>query len=124
MALTKERYDTISEYYPFRRGNVRLSNPEILNAIQYVPDTGCNWRGHCLRSLVTGIHLFGAQSVGRLRIGGVAYVFTHVAVDVARFFFEAMQVGFSDRSHFSQQFRAVTGHSPSNWRRKTLKTKQ
>jgi transposase len=44
MTLTKAQYDTISEYFPVRRGNVNLSNLEILNAILYVLENGCKWR--------------------------------------------------------------------------------
>ena len=44
MELTKEHYDTIAEYFPTQRGNVSLSNLEILNAILYVLENGCKWR--------------------------------------------------------------------------------
>lgn len=44
MKLTKEQYDTIAEYFPTQRGNVSLSNLDILNAILYVLENGCKWR--------------------------------------------------------------------------------
>ena len=30
---------------PLQRGNVRLTNLQILNAILYVAEQGCKWRG-------------------------------------------------------------------------------
>jgi transposase len=44
MKLTKAQYDTVSESFPTQRGNVSLSNLEILNAILYVLENGCNRR--------------------------------------------------------------------------------
>jgi transposase len=44
MKLTKAQYDTVSESFPTQRGNVSLSNLEILNAILYVLENGCKWR--------------------------------------------------------------------------------
>jgi AraC-like DNA-binding protein len=29
----------------------------------------------------------------------------------------ALRTGFASQSHFGQQFRAITGSSPSNWRK-------
>ena len=45
MELTEAQYARIAPYLPRQRGNVRLSNLQILNAILYVAEQGCKWRG-------------------------------------------------------------------------------
>ena len=45
MELTRQQYDKIKGSLPLQRGNVRLSNLEVLNAILYVAEQGCKWRG-------------------------------------------------------------------------------
>jgi transposase len=43
--LTEAQYERIKEALPVQRGNVRLSNLQVLNAILYVAEQGCKWRG-------------------------------------------------------------------------------
>ena len=45
MELTQQQYEKIEDSLPLQRGNVRLSNLEVLNAILYVAEQGCKWRG-------------------------------------------------------------------------------
>ena len=45
MELTKEQYEMIREYLPVQRGNVSMDNLNVLNAILYVAEHGCKWRG-------------------------------------------------------------------------------
>src|SRR5271170_2090146 len=45
MELTRQQYEKIKDSLPLQRGNVRLSNLEVLNAILYVAEQGCKWRG-------------------------------------------------------------------------------
>ena len=45
MELTEKQYERISDLLPVQRGNVRVSNLDILNAILYVAEHGCKWRG-------------------------------------------------------------------------------
>jgi transposase len=45
MELTQQQYKKIEDSLPLQRGNVRLSNLEVLNAILYVAEQGCKWRG-------------------------------------------------------------------------------
>jgi transposase len=45
MELTQEQYERIKEAFPVQRGNVGLGNREVLNAILYVTEHGCKWRG-------------------------------------------------------------------------------
>jgi hypothetical protein len=40
MELTRQRYEKIKDSLPLQRGNVRLSNLEVLNAILYVAEQG------------------------------------------------------------------------------------
>ena len=45
MEITPEQYEKIKDSLPLQRGNVRLTNLQILNAILYVTEQGCKWRG-------------------------------------------------------------------------------
>ena len=45
MEITKAQYARIARYLPVQRGNVRISNVQVLNAILYVAEHGCKWRG-------------------------------------------------------------------------------
>ncbi len=45
MEITQEQYSRIADSLPVQRGNVRLSNLQVLNAILYVAEHGCKWRG-------------------------------------------------------------------------------
>ena len=45
MELTAEQYDLIRELLPRQRGNVSLDNRTVLNAILYVAEHDCKWRG-------------------------------------------------------------------------------
>jgi len=45
MEITLEQYKKIESSLPRQRGNVRLSNLQVLNAILYVAEHGGKWRG-------------------------------------------------------------------------------
>ena len=45
MELTQAQYEQIEHLFPRQRGNVTLSNLDVLNAILYVAEHGCKWRG-------------------------------------------------------------------------------
>jgi transposase len=45
MEITESQYLRIAECLPRQRGNVSLSNLQVLNAILYVAEHGCKWRG-------------------------------------------------------------------------------
>ena len=45
MELTHAQYERIAPHLPVQRGNVSLSNQQVLNAILYVAEHGCKWRG-------------------------------------------------------------------------------
>ena len=44
MELTEAQYELIAPCLPVQRGNVSLSNLQVLNAILYVAEHGCKWR--------------------------------------------------------------------------------
>ena len=44
MEITKEQYERIAPYLPRQRGNVSMSNLQLINAILYVTENGCKWR--------------------------------------------------------------------------------
>jgi transposase len=43
--ITAEQYEKIKDSLPVQRGNVKLQNLEVLNAILFVAEQGCKWRG-------------------------------------------------------------------------------
>ena len=45
MEITEAQYERIKSALPVQRGNVRLTNLQVLNAILYVAEQGCKWRG-------------------------------------------------------------------------------
>jgi transposase len=45
MEITEAQYQRIETCLPRQRGNVSLTNLQVLNAILYVAEHGCKWRG-------------------------------------------------------------------------------
>jgi transposase len=45
LKLTKEQYEQIKIYLPVARGNVKIDNRVLINAILYMTEKGCRWRG-------------------------------------------------------------------------------
>ncbi len=45
MEITEAQYLRIEPSLPRQRGNVSLSNLQLLNALLYVAEQGCKWRG-------------------------------------------------------------------------------
>ena len=45
MELTQPHFERIAHLFPRQRGNVSLSHLAVLNAILYVAEQGCKWRG-------------------------------------------------------------------------------
>ena len=45
MELTEAQYERIKEALPVQRGNVSLSNLQVLNTVLCVAEQGCKWRG-------------------------------------------------------------------------------
>lgn len=44
MEITREQFALIEALLPVQRGNVKLDNFMVLNAILYVAENGCKWR--------------------------------------------------------------------------------
>ena len=45
MEITSAQFKKISKHLPQQRGNVSISNRQVLSAILYVAEHGCKWRG-------------------------------------------------------------------------------
>ena len=45
MEITTAQFDRIAHCLPRQRGNVSLSNLQVLNAVLYIAEHGCKWRG-------------------------------------------------------------------------------
>ena len=43
-SITQEQYDLLHPYLPVQRGNVRISNLALINAVLYIAENGCKWR--------------------------------------------------------------------------------
>ena len=44
MSLTEDQYEVIRPLLPVQRGNVRIANFDVINAVLYVAENGCKWR--------------------------------------------------------------------------------
>jgi transposase len=42
--LNENQYNLIKPYLPVQRGNVKISNLDLINAVLYVAENGCKWR--------------------------------------------------------------------------------
>ena len=45
MEISEEQFDRIDAALPRQRGNVKVTNLQFLNALLYVAEQGCKWRG-------------------------------------------------------------------------------
>ena len=45
MEITQAQFEQIEHCLPTQRGNVSMSNLTVLNAVLYVAEHGCKWRG-------------------------------------------------------------------------------
>ena len=45
MEITEAQFARIESELPLQRGNVRVTNLQFLNALLYVAEQGCKWRG-------------------------------------------------------------------------------
>ena len=45
MQITQQQYEQVQDLLPRQRGNVTFDNLTVLNAILYVAEHGCKWRG-------------------------------------------------------------------------------
>lgn len=45
MKITQKQYQRIEPYLPVQRGNVEIENITFVNAILYIVENGCKWRG-------------------------------------------------------------------------------
>jgi len=45
MKIIQQQYEKIADSFPRQRGNVKIDNLTVLNAILYVLEHGCKWRG-------------------------------------------------------------------------------
>lgn len=43
-SITLEQYELLHPYLPVQRGNVKISNLTLINAVLYVAENGCKWR--------------------------------------------------------------------------------
>jgi transposase len=42
--LNDDQYNLIKPYLPVQRGNVKIANLTLINAVLYVAENGCKWR--------------------------------------------------------------------------------
>ena len=61
--LTEDQYELIRPLLPVQRGNVRIANLEVINALLYVAEQGCKWRGLPKRFRQLAHHLHPHESL-------------------------------------------------------------
>lgn len=45
MTLQKEQYEQVADCFPKQRKPAKISNLNVLNAVLYIVENGCKWRG-------------------------------------------------------------------------------
>ena len=45
MKIIAQQFEVIEHLLPVQRGNVKIPNLQVLNAMLYVAEHGCKWRG-------------------------------------------------------------------------------
>ena len=65
MEISEEQYSRIKDSLPVQRGNVSLTNLQVLNAILYVTEQGCKWRGLPKRVRTLAHDLHAHESLGQ-----------------------------------------------------------
>lgn len=45
MKITEEQYEKMKHILPIQHGNVRIDNITFINALLYICENGCKWRG-------------------------------------------------------------------------------
>jgi transposase len=68
MQITSEQYERVADCFPRQRGNVRFDNLQVMNAILYVAEHGCKWRGlpkefGCWHSIYTRMNRWSKKGV-------------------------------------------------------------
>lgn len=43
-SITEAQYEVLRPHLPVQRGNVRISNLDVINAVLHVAENGCKWR--------------------------------------------------------------------------------
>ena len=43
-SITEAQYELLKPYLPVQRGNVKISNRTLINAVLYVAENSCKWR--------------------------------------------------------------------------------
>jgi transposase len=54
MEITPEQFARVEHCLPTQRGNVSMTNLQVVNAILYVAEHGCKWRGLPKSASATG----------------------------------------------------------------------
>ena len=89
MELTQAQYDRIAPHLPVQRGHGSLSNRQVLNAILYVAEHGCKWRG--IPARFGNWHTIYTRMNRWSKTGVLARVFEHVQREqIMRIRLEAM----------------------------------
>jgi transposase len=76
MQLSREQFEQIAPLLPRQRGNVRMDNLDVLNAILHVAANGCKWRA--LPSHYGPWHSIYTRMSRWAKAGVLDVVFTHL----------------------------------------------
>src|SRR5918995_5911686 len=76
MEITAAQFAQVEQCLPVQRGNVSLTNLQVLNAILYVAEHGCKWRG--LRARFGNWHTIYTRMNRWSKSGVMDRVFEHL----------------------------------------------
>lgn len=112
--LTAEQVAQIEQHLPLQRGNVTLTNLQVLNAILYVAENGCKWRA--LPKRFGNWHTIYVRLNRWAKNGTLERVFEHLQLaQIIRLKIEAMSLDSTAVKVHPDGTGALkkTGHKPS-----------
>jgi transposase len=90
MDISESQYQQIAHCLPVQRGNVSLSNLQVLNAILYVAENGCKWRA--LPSRFGNWHTIYTRMMRWAKSGVLDRVFEALQQQIVRIKIEAVSL--------------------------------
>ena len=78
MEITEKQYQQVAHLFQMQRGNVKLSNLQVPNAVLYLAEQGCQWRGlperfglwHTIYNGLAAVELARGAGPGLCRVAG------------------------------------------------------
>jgi transposase len=71
--ISAEQYQRVKHCLPTQRGNVDITNLDVLNAVLYIAENGCKWRALPKRFGELAYHLHAAEPLGQEGCAGAGF---------------------------------------------------